>query len=133
MFGLSFSELLVIAVIAVLFLGPEKLPETLVKMARFFKSFKNTINDAKSSFEQEIKLQELKEDAQKYKESLTKTTENVRKKLTFEELDEIKQTKENITNEINELSSSITQPSTKNTEKTDKNEAEKTEKGDKNV
>lgn len=133
MFGLSFSELLVIAVIAVLFLGPEKLPETLVKMARFFKSFKNTINDAKSSFEQEIKLQELKEDAQKYKESLTKTTENVRKKLTFEELDEIKQTKENITNEINELSSSITQPNTKNTEKTDKNEAEKTEKGDKNV
>lgn len=133
MFGLSFSELLVIAVIAVLFLGPEKLPETLVKMARFFKSFKNTINDAKSSFEQEIKLQELKEDAQKYKESLTKTTENVRKKLTFEELDEIKQTKENITNEINELSSSITQSNTKNTEKTDKNEAEKTEKGDKNV
>lgn len=132
MFGFSFSELLVIAVIAVLFLGPEKLPETLVKMARFFKSFKNTINDAKSSFEQEIKLQELKEDAQKYKESLTKTTENVRKKLTFEELDEIKKTKENITDELNELSSNIQNPI--NSDKTESSEnSENSEKGDKNV
>lgn len=129
MFGLSFSELLVIAVIAVLFLGPEKLPETLVKMARFFKSFKNTINDAKSSFEQEIKLQELKEDAQKYKESLTKTTENVRKKLTFEELDEIKKTKENITDELNELSSNIQNPINSDKIESSKN----SEKGDKDV
>ncbi|MCD8476704.1 MAG: twin-arginine translocase TatA/TatE family subunit [Sulfurospirillum sp.] len=40
MFGLGFSEILVIAIIAILFLGPEKLPDAMVKGAKFFKSFK---------------------------------------------------------------------------------------------
>ena len=60
MFGMSFMEILIVAVIAVLFLGPDKLPEALVKVAKFFKSFKGSINEAKSSFEQELKIQELR-------------------------------------------------------------------------
>ena len=90
MFGMSLPEIIVIAVIAVLFLGPDKLPSAMVEIAKFFKTVKKTVNDAKSSFDQEIKIQELKEDAKKYKESIAKTTETVRKKLTFEELDELK-------------------------------------------
>ena len=90
MFGMSLPEIIVIAVVAVLFLGPDKLPSAMVEIAKFFKTVKKTVNDAKSSFDQEIKIQELKEDAKKYKESIAKTTETVRKKLTFEELDEIK-------------------------------------------
>ena len=54
----------------------------MVEIAKFFKTVKKTVNDAKSSFDQEIKIQELKEDAKKYKESIAKTTETVRKKLT---------------------------------------------------
>ncbi|WP_122874096.1 MULTISPECIES: Sec-independent protein translocase protein TatB [Campylobacter] len=101
MFGMSLPEIIVIAVIAVLFLGPDKLPSAMVEIAKFFKTVKKTVNDAKSSFDQEIKIQELKEDAKKYKESIAKTTETVRKKLTFEELDELKKG-------VNDVASGIT-------------------------
>lgn len=100
MFGMSLPEIIVIAVIAVLFLGPDKLPSAMVEIAKFFKTVKKTVNDAKSSFDQEIKIQELKEDAKKYKESIAKTTETVRKKLTFEELDELKKGVNDVTSGI---------------------------------
>lgn len=90
MFGMSLPEILIIAVIAVLFLGPDKLPEAMVQIAKFFKTLKKGVNDAKASFESEIKIAELKQDAAKYKQSLEEATSTVRKKLTFEELDEIK-------------------------------------------
>ena len=46
-----------------------------------------------------MKIQELKEDAKKYKESLTQASDTVRKKLTFEELDAIK----NNVNDVGDL------------------------------
>lgn len=90
MFGISMPEITVILIIAIIVLGPEKLPKVLVELAKYFKVIKKTINDAKSSFDQELRIAELKEDAKKYKESITQVSEGVRKKLTFEELDEIK-------------------------------------------
>lgn len=96
---MSLPEILVIAIIAVLFLGPDKLPSTMVQVAKFLKSLKKTVNDVKSSFDQEMKIQELKEDAKKYKESLTQASDTVRKKLTFEELDAIK----NNVNDVGDL------------------------------
>jgi twin arginine-targeting protein translocase tatB len=99
MFGMSLPEILVIAIIAVLFLGPDKLPSTMVQAAKFLKTLKKTVNDVKSSFDQEMKIQELKEDAKKYKESLTQASDTVRKKLTFEELDAIK----NNVNDVGDL------------------------------
>lgn len=100
MFGMSFVEILVIAIIAVLFLGPDKLPKAMVEIAKFLRSFKGSINEAKTSFEQEIKIQELKEESVKYKKELEGEVENVRKKLTFEELDELKKSKEDINKSI---------------------------------
>ncbi|MFA6757175.1 MAG: Sec-independent protein translocase protein TatB, partial [Sulfurospirillaceae bacterium] len=82
MFGMSFMEIMVIAIIAVLFLGPDKLPSAMVQVAKFFKSFKSSINEAKSTFEQEIKLQELREDSLKYKKQLEEGAKSFRKKLT---------------------------------------------------
>ncbi len=90
MFGISMPEITVILIIAIIVLGPEKLPKVLVELAKYFKVIKKTINDAKSSFDQELRIAELKEDAKKYKESIAQASEGVRKKLTFEELDEIK-------------------------------------------
>lgn len=107
MFGMSLPEIIIIAVVAVLFLGPDKLPSAMVEIAKFFKAVKKTVNDAKSSFDQEIKIAELKEDAKKYKESITKTTESVRKKLTFEELDELKKGVNDIAGGVNKNLSDI--------------------------
>jgi len=43
MFGMGFSEILFIAVIAIIFLGPEKLPGAMVEIAKFIKNAKNAI------------------------------------------------------------------------------------------
>ncbi|SFV90042.1 Twin-arginine translocation protein TatB [hydrothermal vent metagenome] len=74
MFGIGFTELLLIAIIAILFLGPDKLPEAMVQIAKFFKSVKKTVNDAKSSLEEEMRIADLKEEALSYKQQLDNAT-----------------------------------------------------------
>lgn len=102
MFGMSFSEIIVIMVIAVIVLGPDKLPQAMIKIAKFFKYFKQTINTAKGTFEQEMRIAQLKDDAQKFKDNINQTTSSVRKKLSFEELDELKKTASDLKDDINE-------------------------------
>lgn len=104
MFGISFSEMLIIAIVAVIALGPDKLPKAMVEIAKFMKLFKKTVNDARSSFEQELKIAELKEDAKKYKENIEKAKSDIRKKITFDELEEIKS---GINETTNDLTSSL--------------------------
>lgn len=107
MFGMGIGELLVIAIIAIIFLGPEKLPDAMVKGAKFFKSFKNSINDVKSSFEQEMKIQELKEEALTYKKKLDEAATSARKVITFDELEEIKKTTQGVNDSLKELENSV--------------------------
>lgn len=102
MFGMSFSEIIVVMVVAVIVLGPDKLPQAMVKIAKFFKYFKQTINTAKGTFEQEVRMAELKDDAKKFKDSLEQSASSVRKKLSFEELDELKKTASTLKDDINE-------------------------------
>ncbi|ALV65122.1 Sec-independent protein translocase protein TatB [Campylobacter fetus] len=113
MFGMSLPEIIIIAIIAVIFLGPDKLPDAMVKIAKFFKLFKQTVNSAKSTFEQEVKIAELKEDAKKYKDNIANAASSVRKKLTFEELDELKSTVGDAKSSINESLADIKNEITK--------------------
>ena len=77
MFGMGFTEIMIIAVIAVIFLGPDKLPEAMINIAKFFRSFKNTLSDAKSSIEQEMNISDLKKEALSYKNELTAATSEI--------------------------------------------------------
>ena len=92
MFGIGFTELLLIAVIAILFLGPDKLPGALVEMAKFIKGVKKTIGDAKSSLEEEMKIADLKEEALHYKQQLNAATDELRgfKNLSLDDFDDDK-------------------------------------------
>lgn len=54
MFGIGPMELLVIAVVAVVFVGPEKLPDLLKKFGKFYVQAKRHANDVKSGFDQAI-------------------------------------------------------------------------------
>ena len=91
MFGIGFTELLLIAVIAILFLGPDKLPSALVEMAKFIKGVKKTIGDAKSSLEEEMKIADLKEEALNYKKQLNEATEELKgfKNIAFDDLNDV--------------------------------------------
>lgn len=89
MFGIGFTELLLIAIIAVLFIGPDKLPETMVQIAKFIKSIKQTVGEAKSSLEEEMKIADLKEEALGYKQQLTDATSELKgfKNLSLDDFD----------------------------------------------
>ena len=88
MFGMGFAEILIIGVIAILFLGPDKLPETMVQIAKFFKSVKTTVASAKSSIEEELHIQEIKEEANSYKRQLTEASNELGRVSGVEDLKE---------------------------------------------
>ncbi|EGP1839545.1 Sec-independent protein translocase subunit TatB, partial [Campylobacter coli] len=75
---------------AILVLGPDKLPEAIVQIAKILKALKRNIDDAKSSIEKEVRINDLKEEAKKYKDEFSSANENIRKKLSFEEFDDLK-------------------------------------------
>ncbi|HEA8244679.1 TPA: Sec-independent protein translocase subunit TatB [Campylobacter coli] len=87
---MSFGEIIVILIVAILVLGPDKLPEAIVQIAKVLKALKRNIDDAKSSIEKEIRINDLKEEAKKYKDEFSSANENIRKKLSFEEFDDLK-------------------------------------------
>ncbi|EGS8872581.1 Sec-independent protein translocase subunit TatB, partial [Campylobacter coli] len=80
----------VILIVAILVLGPDKLPEAIVQIAKILKALKRNIDDAKSSIEKEVRINDLKEEAKKYKDEFSSANENIRKKLSFEEFDDLK-------------------------------------------
>ncbi|WP_324791325.1 Sec-independent protein translocase protein TatB [Sulfuricurvum sp.] len=86
MFGMDLGEILVIAIIAVLFLGPEKLPETMVVIAKFFKSVKSTVNTARATIEEEMKLSEIKEEVLNYKNELTSASSELERMTNVTEI-----------------------------------------------
>lgn len=71
MFGMGIGEIFLIVIIAILFLGPDKLPSTMVDIAKFFRSVKGTVSSAKATLEEEMKFSEMKESALNYKKELT--------------------------------------------------------------
>lgn len=81
MFGLSFGEILIIAIIAVLFLGPDKLPKAFVDIAKFFKAVKKTINDAKDALDREVHISEIKQEALEYKKKFEQGAENIKQDI----------------------------------------------------
>ncbi|NPA04140.1 MAG: Sec-independent protein translocase subunit TatB [Epsilonproteobacteria bacterium] len=94
MFGMGFSEILMIGVVAIIFLGPEKLPNFLIDIARFFKSVKRAINEAKVQIEQEVKISELKAEAQEYKEkfnSIAKEISTIKSDINDDPLKEVEE------------------------------------------
>lgn len=86
MFGMGFFEILVIAAVAIIFLGPEKLPKALVDVAKFIKAVKKTMDDAKESLDREVNLNKIKEEALAYKNSLTQGVENFTKEMDLKDL-----------------------------------------------
>ncbi|RZA12083.1 MAG: twin-arginine translocase subunit TatB, partial [Proteobacteria bacterium] len=54
MFGIGPMEAIIIALIAIIFVGPDKLPGVLKKFGRFYVQAKRHANDVKSGFDQAI-------------------------------------------------------------------------------
>ncbi|MBN9132747.1 MAG: twin-arginine translocase subunit TatB [Nitrosospira multiformis] len=73
MFDISFSEILVIAAVALIVLGPERLPKVARTLGHLFGRAQRYVNDVKSDIQHEIELDELK----KWKASVEETGRSI--------------------------------------------------------
>lgn len=69
MFGISSTELLVILVIALVVIGPEKLPEVIRTVGKFVGKIQHFTRNVKGDLEKEFELKELKESLEEIKNS----------------------------------------------------------------
>ena len=60
MFDVAFSELLVIGVVALVVIGPERLPKVARTAGHLLGRMQRYVNDVKSDISREMKLEELK-------------------------------------------------------------------------
>lgn len=86
MFGLGFTEILLIIVVAILFLGPDKLPGAMVDVAKFFRNVKQTIGTVKDSIEEEMHVSDIKNEVLSYKKELLNAGENLKKSTGMAEM-----------------------------------------------
>ncbi|MDY0117764.1 MAG: Sec-independent protein translocase protein TatB [Sulfurimonadaceae bacterium] len=101
MFGLGFAEILIIVVIAILFLGPDKLPSAMVEVAKFFRSAKKTIHNVKESLEQEMNVADIKNEALSYKQDLLKASAELQRTTDLTQLgSEMAKITDDITKEV---------------------------------
>ena len=60
MFDVGFSEIVVIAVVALIVIGPERLPKAARTLGHLFGRLQRYVNDVKSDISREIELDELR-------------------------------------------------------------------------
>ena len=84
MFDVGFSEIVVIAVVALIVIGPEKLPKTARTLGHLFGRLQRYVNEVKSDINREMELEELrklqqevKTAAQDLQTSMTSTAQEV--------------------------------------------------------
>ncbi|ENM5731811.1 Sec-independent protein translocase subunit TatB [Vibrio mimicus] len=65
MFDIGFWELVLIAIVALVVLGPERLPHAIRSVAKFVSAAKSMANSVKDELAHELKVQELQENLRK--------------------------------------------------------------------
>ena len=61
MFNIGFTELIIIACLALVFVGPDKMPGMIQKMAKYWVKFRRTSNEFKYLLQEEVEKQVKKE------------------------------------------------------------------------
>ena len=80
MFDIGFSELLVIAIVALIVIGPQRLPTVARTLGHLFGRIQRYVNDVKADISREMELDELK----KLQSSMEDTARSMRDSLDKE-------------------------------------------------
>ena len=82
MFDVSFSELMVIAIIALLVIGPEKLPKVARTVGAFTGRMQRYMSQIKEEVNREMRFEELQKLQQEIKQSVGNAQENMHQQVT---------------------------------------------------
>ena len=81
MFDVGFSELMVIAVVALVVIGPERLPAVARTLGHLFGRLQRYVNDVKADISREIELDELKKFKDQFEEAAQSVESSVRSEV----------------------------------------------------
>lgn len=80
MFDIAFSEVMIIAVVALIVIGPERLPRVARTVGHLFGRMQRYVNDVKSDIQREVELDELR----KLKETVEESARSIETSVTQE-------------------------------------------------
>jgi len=103
MFDISFTEILIISVVALIVIGPEKLPHVARVVGRIFGRARRFVSNVKEEVSNEIRLDELKELRASMQETAQSFETSVRR-----EVDQIKSTTNSVAQSINKDTTAAT-------------------------
>jgi sec-independent protein translocase protein TatB len=81
MFDIGFAELVLIAIVGLLVIGPERLPETIRTLSLWLNRFKRGFNDIKREVQQELHNDAVMQELRKTGEQLKDETEKLGRDL----------------------------------------------------
>jgi len=84
MFGMGFTEILLIIIVAIIFLGPDNLPKAAANVAKIFKKVKSGVDEVKSTIDSELQISQMKEEAKNIQSQIG--INNPNKRLSFDEV-----------------------------------------------
>ncbi len=82
MFDISFTEILVIAVVGLVVIGPERLPKVARTLGHLFGRAQRYANDVKNDIQREMELEELKKWKASVEETARSIEDSVQKEMT---------------------------------------------------
>ena len=82
MFDIGFSELVVIGVVALIVIGPERLPKVARAAGLLYGRMQRYVSTVKSDISREIQLDEIRRAGQSFKESVESTASGVEQQAT---------------------------------------------------
>src|SRR5262249_25006259 len=91
MFDIGFSEILVIAIVALIVIGPEQLPKVARTLGHLFGRMQRYVNDVKADISREMELEELRKLQSNVEEAARAIQSSVEKEVneTRSELDKV--------------------------------------------
>ena len=81
MFDVGFSELMLIAVVALVVIGPERLPAVARTLGHLFGRLQRYVNDVKADISREIELDELKKFKNQFEEAAQSAESGLRSEM----------------------------------------------------
>jgi len=79
MLDISFAELFIVLLVAIIFVAPKNFPTLFKAMAKLYKKAKNSLLDIKDEIEREDKFQELKKIENEFKILKNRAKKNIKK------------------------------------------------------
>jgi len=114
MFDIGFSELLVIAVVALIVIGPQQLPKVARTLGHLFGRMQRYVNDVKADITREMELEELKKMQSSMEDAARSFHSSVNKEVseTESELNKLAQAAQPAPDPYSELAAATPEPAT---------------------